>query len=176
MPCKLSVGLNKKIGLPNYSSLGANCQIECEVDWAVMQEGPERFQAEAKRHFDLCRQAVEEELARETAMDAKPRAAANGHDVPLGRVASGGDYEDSRDLEASTVELEPAEIGLTERQLSFIQDLAGQIRSLGIQIVKDLPGRGRRPSCKSVCVLEKYNPCSTRSANLCPFKTTGVRL
>ncbi len=32
MPLKLNVGVNKKIGLPDYGSLGTSCHVEVEVD------------------------------------------------------------------------------------------------------------------------------------------------
>lgn len=134
MPVKISLGLNKKVGLPNYSSLGANCQVECELDSAVIQDGPERFQAEAERLFDLCRDAVEEELARETAAHGKPDATTNGHAAGGARAARALNYEESQDVDCPPgLDSELAEIGLTERQLSFIQDLASQIRGLGIR-------------------------------------------
>jgi hypothetical protein len=134
MPVKISLGLNKKVGLPNYSSLGANCQVECELDNAVVQEGPERFQAEAERLFDLCREAVEEELARETATNGKPYAAANGFKTAGGRPAHSCASEASHDVACPPAsESELADIGLTERQLKFIQDLATQIHGLGIR-------------------------------------------
>lgn len=133
MPLKISIGLNKKVGLPNYSSLGANCQIECEVDSAI-REGTDRFQAEAERLFYLCRQAVEEELGRHAATNGKPHAAINGHLAGGGRSAQSSAAEESQDVSCPPAsESELAEIGLTARQLKFIQDLATQIRGLGIR-------------------------------------------
>lgn len=132
MPLKISIGLNKKVGLPNYSSLGANCQIECEID-SAMQEGTERFQAEAERLFDLCRQAVEEELGRHAATNGKPHAVTTCHLAGGGRSAQSSAAEESQVSCPPASESELAEIGLTARQLKFIQDLATQIRGLGIR-------------------------------------------
>jgi hypothetical protein len=134
MPIKISLGLSKKLGLPAYSSVGASCQVECEVDSAILQQGAERFHQEAERLFGLCRQAVHDQLAREVPPNGALRTASNGHiastcaakpgarpDPAVSCVDSNGDEE------AQT------EVGLSERQLAFIQDLAGQIRGLGIR-------------------------------------------
>jgi hypothetical protein len=32
MPLKASIGLSRKVGQENYGSLGANCQLEIELD------------------------------------------------------------------------------------------------------------------------------------------------
>jgi hypothetical protein len=61
---KLNVGLSKKIGQPDYGSLGASCHVEVELDGSLLQADLEGFQERAMRAFAACRQAVTDELAR----------------------------------------------------------------------------------------------------------------
>lgn len=87
MPLKLTVGLTKKIGQPNYGSLGACCNIEFELDSHVQSRNPALLQAQIKEAFAACTQAVESELARQRSPSGHVRAAdaanrsgsANGH-------------------------------------------------------------------------------------------------
>ena len=44
MPLKLTVGLSKKVGLPNYGSLGATCGLEVELPNQVLYADPEAFE------------------------------------------------------------------------------------------------------------------------------------
>src|SRR5687767_219737 len=37
MPLTLNVGLTKKMGLPDYGSLGASCHVEVELDGSLLQ-------------------------------------------------------------------------------------------------------------------------------------------
>lgn len=64
MPLKLNVGLSRKIGLPNYSSLGASCHLELELDSALLQSDKATFQQHVRHAFSACQQAVHEQLAR----------------------------------------------------------------------------------------------------------------
>jgi len=36
MPTKVSAGLSKKQGLPDYRSIGASCHVELEVDGQIL--------------------------------------------------------------------------------------------------------------------------------------------
>ena len=36
MPLKASIGLSRKVGQENYGSLGANCQLEVELDASLI--------------------------------------------------------------------------------------------------------------------------------------------
>ncbi len=65
MAAKLSVGLQKKVGLPNYGSLGASCHVEFEVDPAWIDADPDRFRRKVHQAYDACHQAVQERLSRE---------------------------------------------------------------------------------------------------------------
>jgi len=38
MPLKLNVGVSKKLGLPEYSSVGASCNVEVELDSTMLHD------------------------------------------------------------------------------------------------------------------------------------------
>ena len=57
MPLRLNIGLSKKLGLPDYGSLGASCNVDIELDAALLQTAPEAFQRHARNASDACRRA-----------------------------------------------------------------------------------------------------------------------
>lgn len=63
MPLKLNVGVCKKLGLPGYSSVGADCHIELELEPGLLEQ-PEAFKSRVRAAFVAARTAVDEELAR----------------------------------------------------------------------------------------------------------------
>ena len=93
MAMKLNVGLNKKLGLPDYGSLGASCHLELELDQSILQD-PDGFQERVRRTFNACRQAVDDELARRSpGARLNPRSPCRplppGSMVPTGPAATG---------------------------------------------------------------------------------------
>jgi hypothetical protein len=64
MPMKLNVGVSRKVGLPEYSSVGASCNVEVELDSSLLQTDPAAFQAQVRGAFVAARQAVADELER----------------------------------------------------------------------------------------------------------------
>lgn len=64
MPLRLQVGLQQKVGLPDYGSLGAACHVELELDSQLLDRNPDAFRQEVEKTFDACRQAVQTELNR----------------------------------------------------------------------------------------------------------------
>lgn len=72
MPLKLHVGLTKKLGLPNYSSVGATCQLEVELAGDLLLQDPEALQEQVQQAYGACQQAVQTELNRQ--VDGAARA------------------------------------------------------------------------------------------------------
>jgi hypothetical protein len=83
MPLKLNVGVSRKIGLPDYGSIGASCNVELEN--GLPDEDLEGFHARVKWSYVAAHRAVVDELARRQAVTDNGPDASNGHgeqDVP----------------------------------------------------------------------------------------------
>lgn len=120
MPLTVSVSVSRKLGLPNFGSLGASCATQIELDPFVLSE-PETLRQKIHAAFDVCRQAVNDELAR-----SEPTC--------LPAPLTNGDSIDVASPEPVQGELEFAAPPLaTERQVEFLYQLARQIRGLGGQ-------------------------------------------
>lgn len=132
MPMKLAIGLSKKIGLSNYGSLGASCNVELELDQSLIGSDLDGFHDRVRRTFVACRQAVDDELARhgttsasnESAEPAKSTGSSasrtNGYGNGNGAHRNGNGHRASR------------------KQLDYAQQLAGQIKGLGIRRLESL--------------------------------------
>ena len=65
MPLKVCVGLTKKEGLPNFSSMGANCHVEVELDNGLLCDDLESLHRHIRDAYVACAQAVNDELTRQ---------------------------------------------------------------------------------------------------------------
>ena len=84
MPLKLTVGVSKKVGLPNYGSMGATCGLEVEVPSLSLHHDPEALERQVRDAFAACAQAVQDELDRHRPPPAVQSS--NGHRDPDGAV------------------------------------------------------------------------------------------
>jgi hypothetical protein len=87
MPLKLSVALSKKVGQPDYGSLGASCGVEIELDSRLIEHDLDGFHDKVRDAFIACTQAVNDELARQNVRADKSYA--NGHADRNGSAARG---------------------------------------------------------------------------------------
>ncbi len=76
---KLNTGITRKVGLPDYGSAGASCNLEVELDTSLFHDLDGLHQV-VRRAYAACNQAVQDELARSS-------AASNGNGKPKARAA-----------------------------------------------------------------------------------------
>lgn len=128
MPLKLNINVNKKLGLPDYSSIGAGCGLELELDQSLLVSDPAGLQARVQQAYAACRQAVEDELARhhETAA-ALPEVATPVRGATT--TAPPAPPRNGNGHQAST------------KQLDYVRQLAGQIDGLGVRKLDALAQR-----------------------------------
>jgi hypothetical protein len=132
MPLKLNVGVNKKIGLPDYGSLGTSCHVEVEVDSGLIFDDLDGFQQKVRQAYVACAQAVNDELARQasTTQPASPTtaAASNGHAA----TSNGSGNGHSKGTNGGTA---------SQKQLNYANQLAGQIQGLGVRRLEALANK-----------------------------------
>ncbi|MCB9925568.1 MAG: hypothetical protein H6822_25685 [Planctomycetaceae bacterium] len=134
MPLKLNVGVNKKIGLPDYGSLGTSCHVEVEVDGHLIFDDLDAFHQKVRQAYVACAQAVNDELARQhdlptqsashtTATESLTTAATNGN---------GNGYGHRNGTSGGTA---------SQKQLNYANQLAGQIQGLGVRRLESLASK-----------------------------------
>ena len=121
MPLKVNVGLCKKIGLPDYGSLGASCNLEFEMDAGLLASDLDGFHARIKDAYLACRQAVQDELFRAESRKSADPSLPPFETPPATPIQprSNGNSRGSAAHRAS------------QKQLDYVGQLAGQVKELG---------------------------------------------
>ena len=122
MALKLNVGVSRKVGLPDYGSVGASCNLELEVEVGLLERDLDAFHARVRDAYVAAHQAVHDELARLQApveapgdQPAPPRHhASNGH--------PGGNGHADRPPAGRPRPRRPA----TDKQVRAIRTIAGR--------------------------------------------------
>ena len=130
MPLKLNVGLSRKLGQPDFGSLGASCHVEVELDSSLIHHDLDTFHRHVKNAYVACAQAVNDELSRHQATTAQATrseetatpANANGRSNGTGNGASNGHRA-------------------SDKQLDYAHQLAGQIKGLCVRKLDQLAHR-----------------------------------
>jgi hypothetical protein len=63
MAVQVSVGLQKKVGLPEFGSYCASCHVEFEIDRNLLDQDLDGFHEKVSDAFIACKQAVNDQLA-----------------------------------------------------------------------------------------------------------------
>jgi hypothetical protein len=142
VPLKLNLGVSRKVGLPDYGSVGASCNLEVELDSNLIDRDLDAFHARVRDVYVAAHQAVHDELARLQAPVASshdppaspPRRALNDH--------PGGNGHGDRSPAGRSGPRRPA----TENQVRAIRsiasrqhaDLDGLLQEYGVARPEDL--------------------------------------
>jgi hypothetical protein len=121
MPMKLNLGVSRKIGQPDFGSLGASCHVEVELDSSLLQNDLDAFHSSVHQAYAACRQAVNEELTKQGDSDAVQHSPSTSASATNGHNGNGTNAHRA-----------------TDKQLAFARQLAGQIRGLGVRKLETL--------------------------------------
>ena len=133
MPLQLNVGVSKKIGLPDYGSLGTSCNVEVEVDGRLIFDDLEAFHQKVRQAYVACAQAVNDELARQHGSTSQAESQTNATSRPSTAAPTATNGNGHRNGANGG--------GASQKQLNYANQLAGQIQGLGIRRLEALANK-----------------------------------
>ena len=160
MPITINVGLSKKVGTPNYGSVGATCNVSFEAGHDLLESDLAGFHQKVKNAFVAARQAVQDELTRELNTPASNgNGATNGHAAEPshngsngngasnshangngtnGNSSNGNGYGANGNGSNGNGQHNGNSRGASEKQMSFAKQLAKSIQGLGVRRLETL--------------------------------------
>jgi hypothetical protein len=130
---RLNVGVSRKVGLPDYGSAGASCNIEVELSSDLLLRDPDGFREQVRNAYAAAHQAVNDELSRLQGRSApvtgdRP-APVNGHshrdgglDAPASTHGPGNGGR-ARPGKAATANQVRAIVAIARRHRADLEDL-----------------------------------------------------
>jgi hypothetical protein len=151
MPLILNVGISRKLGLPDFGSVGATCNVTVELDAALLTRDPDAFQRHVRNAYAACSQAVNDELARQT---TPGMAAPSGNGVHTAAAAPHGNGNGNGAAQAASAKAGNGNgtsgngngngngsHAASQKQMGYVNQLARQIRGLGVRKLDSLTGK-----------------------------------
>jgi hypothetical protein len=122
MALRLNVGVSRKVGLPDYGSVGASCNVEIELDAGLIERDLDAFHARVRDVYVAAHQAVHDELARLQA-PVEPL-----HDPPAQppRQTSNGQAAGNGHVDRPSAGRSRPRRPATENQVRAIRSIAGR--------------------------------------------------
>lgn len=140
MPLRLNIGLSKKVGLPDFGSLGASANLELELDSGAVSD-PDRLRQQVRYLFGLAKASVEEELSQQQATlpqippNGRSPAASNNGSEQSHPPANGHRHTGRTNGRAATASQVRAIKTIASRQRL---NLAPRLEPFGVQAAEDL--------------------------------------
>ena len=123
MPMKLNVGVYRKIDLQNYGSLGASCNAEVELSGSLIFDDPEAFQRTVRQVYATCERAVDEQLGTQQ----QPSDGQGQGEPPQRNYGADAGHRNGAGHNGN------GSRGASDKQLTYVRQLAGQIKGLGVR-------------------------------------------
>jgi len=152
MGVKINVGYCQKIGLPNYGSEGAHCNLEIEVDSSLLNN-TDAFQQRVQEVYAACRTAVETQLqhGEQTSRTPANQEPQQSHE-PAPRDTQSHSARRNGAAQASTA---------SPKQSKYAEQLAAQVKGFGVQRLDNLCVRMYQKSFASLSGIEASNLIDT---------------
>lgn len=163
MGVKINVGYCQKVGLPNYGSEGAHCNLEVEVDSMLFNDA-DAFHRRMQEFYASCRSAVESQLQRDCDVSRTPEKQeySQSHDVPA------ASHPARRDDVPKTSTASP-------KQSKYAEQLAAQVKGFGVQRLDNLCVRMYRKPFRSLIPTGKPQGGEFSHKFLTKFKRATCR-
>ena len=137
MPMTLTVGWQRKVGQPDFGSLCASCSVAVELNGSMVFDDLDGFHRHVRQAFVACQQAVTDQLARQqqgepAALPAQARQPAPPAENTPSHNGNGSTGNGNSAANGH---------GASQKQMDYLQQLARQIRGLGVRRLETLATR-----------------------------------